>query len=67
LLNNIKYKIDTNAKILVIRDNSRHLKVYPDISLLIKIVDKITLIEYYFKAKLEQIKGKKGINLTSIK
>jgi hypothetical protein len=67
LLNNIKYKINTNAKILVVRDNSCYLKAYPDISLLIGIVDKTTFIKYYHEAKLEQIKGGKGISLTSVR
>jgi hypothetical protein len=66
-LNNTKYKINTNAKILVIRDDGRHLKACPDIRSLIKIVDKATLTKHYLKAKLKQIKGGKGISLTSVK
>jgi hypothetical protein len=66
-LNDTEYKINTNAKILVIRDDGRYLKACPNIRLLIGIIDKATLTKYYLKAKLRQIKGKKGISLTSVK
>jgi hypothetical protein len=66
-LNNTKYKINTNAKILVVRDDGRYLEACPDIRLLIGIVDKAILTKHYLKAKLKQIKGKKGISLTGVR
>jgi len=52
-LNDIKYKININAKILIIKDDSYYLKAYPDIRSLIGIVNKVILTKYYPEAKLK--------------